>query len=214
MGAVAERLDVVRRRIEGAGGDLDAITIVAVTKGFGPATVAEAATAGLTDFGENQVDQFLRKHDDAHRWHFLGRIQRRDVRRAAGVDLWQSVDRLAAGEEIAKRWPAAAVLVEVNVSGEANKLGCRPPEAGALVDGLREIGLDVQGVMTIGSQAGRDATRRGFRELAGLADELDLPVRSMGMSDDLEVAVEEGSTMVRIGRALFGPRPVRSAVRR
>jgi uncharacterized pyridoxal phosphate-containing UPF0001 family protein len=214
MASVADRLAEVHARIRASGCDPARITLVAVTKGFGPDTVAEAAAAGITDFGENQIDQLLRKHGASGRWHFLGRIQRRDVRRAEGVALWQSVDRLAAGEEIAKRWPGAAVLVEVNVSGEDDKLGCTFDEARPLVAALRGLGLDVQGLMAVGPRGGPELARPGFRRLVALADELGLPVRSIGMSDDLEVAVEEGSTMVRIGRALFGPRPVAPAARR
>ena len=211
---VAERLAEVRGRIEGAGGDPGAVTVVAVTKGFGPDAVQAAAEAGLTDFGENLVDELLAKRDAAHRWHFLGRVQRRDVKRAVGVGLWQSVDRLAAGEEIARRWPGAAVLVQVNVSGEPGKLGASFEQAPALVEQLRALDLDVQGVMAIGPHGGPEAARPGFRRLAALADQLGLGIRSIGMSDDLEVAVQEGSTMVRVGRALFGPRPRSPGARR
>jgi pyridoxal phosphate enzyme (YggS family) len=205
---------MVHERIEQAGGDPAAVTVVAVTKGFGREAVDEAAAAGVTDFGENLVDQLVAKRDDTHSWHFLGRVQRRDVRRAAGVTMWQSVDRIAAGEEIATRWPGAAVLVQVNVSGEPAKLGCPPDGTAALVHALQPLDLDVRGLMTVGAHGGPDAARPGFATLARLADDLELPVRSMGMSDDLEVAVQEGSTMVRIGRALFGPRPEPPAARR
>jgi uncharacterized pyridoxal phosphate-containing UPF0001 family protein len=203
---VAGRLAAVRDRIAATGREPGDIRIVAVTKGFGRDLVEEAAAAGVEDFAENAVDQLVAKHDDTHRWHFIGRIQRRDVRRAAGVDLWQSVDRAVAGAEIAKRWPGASVLVQLDISGEAGKLGCAPDDAPALVGDLRAVGLDVQGFMGIGPHGGPDAARAGFRRLVAMADDLALPVRSIGMSEDLEVAVEEGSTMVRIGRALFGPR--------
>jgi uncharacterized pyridoxal phosphate-containing UPF0001 family protein len=212
--AVGERLTDVRRRIESAGGDPDAVTIVAVTKGFGREAVDEAADAGITDFGENLVDQFEAKRDDTHRWHFLGRVQRRDVRRMSGVTVWESVDRPAAGEEIAKRWPGATVLAQVNVSGEPGKLGCTPDDAPALVKELRGVDLDVRGLMAVGPHGGPEAARPGFRALARMAADLGLDEVSMGMSDDLEVAVQEGSTMVRIGRALFGPRPEPPAARR
>ena len=214
MAAVAQAVDEVQARIASAGGDPDAVTLVAVTKGFGRDAVDEAVEAGVTDFGENMVDELVAKRDDVNRWHFLGRIQRRDVRRAAGVSLWQSVDRQSAGEEIAKRWPGAAVLVQVNVSGEPGKLGCSFEDAPALVHGLQAAGLDVRGLMAIGPHGGPEAARPGFRRLVALADQLGLPERSIGMSDDLEVAVQEGSTMIRIGRALFGPRPRSSGARR
>lgn len=202
----------VRARIEAAGGR--DVTLVAVTKAFGPEAIAAAAAAGVEDFGENSVAELLAKHDGGARWHFLGRIQRRDVRRAAGVHLWQSVDRAAAGVEIAHRWPGAAVLVQVNVSGEPQKYGCTFEEAPPLVDELRALDLDVRGVMGIGPAGPPEAARPGFRRLAALARVLGLREVSMGMTDDLEVAVQEGSTMVRVGRALFGPRPVVATARR
>jgi pyridoxal phosphate enzyme (YggS family) len=211
---VAARLLDVRARIEQAGGDTGAVTVVAMTKGFGFDAVQAAASAGIVDFGENYVDELLAKRDGVHRWHFLGRIQRRDVRRAEGVALWQTVDRAAAGEEIAKRWPGAAVMVQVNTSGEAQKQGCPPADTAALVDRLRGLGLDVRGLMTIGPIGAPEEARPCFRALAELGRRLELRDLSMGMTDDLEVAVQEGSTMVRVGRALFGPRPDRPQARR
>jgi uncharacterized pyridoxal phosphate-containing UPF0001 family protein len=141
------------------------------------------------------------------RWHFLGHVQRNKVRDLADVvGLWQGVDRAAAGAEIAKRAPGAAVLVQVNVSGESAKNGCAPVDTDGLVDALREQGLDVRGLMAVGPDGPPQAAAPGFRLLAAIADRLGLAERSMGMSDDVEVAVEEGSTMLRVGRALFGPR--------
>ena len=208
---MGERLGELRDRVEKAGGDWRAITLVAVTKDFGPDAVEAALDNGLRDLGENRAEQLAAKAQDAGagtRWHFLGRVQRNKVARLAPhVALWQAVDRLAAGEEIAKRAPGAAVLVQVNVSGEPQKHGCRPAEAAGLVGRLGALGLDVAGLMAVGPTGPPEAARPGFRQLRQLADELALPVRSMGMTDDLEVAVEEGSTMLRIGRALFGERP-------
>jgi uncharacterized pyridoxal phosphate-containing UPF0001 family protein len=127
---------------------------------------------------------------------------------ADAVDLWQAVDRLAAGREIARRAPGAQVLVQVNVSGEPQKHGCAVEGAPALVDDLAALGLDVRGLMAIGPTGPPEQARPGFRTVVALADRLGLPVRSVGMSDDLEVGVAEGATMVRVGRALFGPRDV------
>jgi pyridoxal phosphate enzyme (YggS family) len=209
--AVGERLAVVRQRIARAGGGDRAITVVAVSKGFGVEAVAAAVANGLDDFGENRADELVRKAADANdavRWHYLGNVQRNKVARLAPyVALWQAVDRVAAGQEIALRSPAARVLVQVNVSGEAQKHGCPPEDAPALVADLHEQGLDVQGLMAVGPTGPPEAARPGFRRLRHLADGLGLPVRSMGMTDDLEVAVEEGTTMLRIGRGLFGDRP-------
>lgn len=211
-----ERVDAVRARIERAGGDVGRVQLIAVTKGFGPGTVKEALDAGLTDLGESYVQELTDKAGVAPeaRWHFVGRLQRNKVRKAAAhVVLWHSVDRLSLGEEIARRAPGAAVLVQVNLTGEPTKSGCSADELPGLVDGLREQGLDVRGLMTIGPMGPAEAARPAFAELTRLADGLSLPERSMGMSRDLEVAVEEGATMVRVGSALFGPRPGGAGVR-
>lgn len=215
--AVGDRLVGVRERIRRAGGDPRRVTVVAVTKGFRPEAVEAALGAGITDVGENYAQELETKHaalpvpsSAVCRWHFLGHVQRNKVRRIAStVHLWQSVDRVQAGVEIARRRPGASVLVQVNVSGEANKNGCRLEEAPALVDDLAALGLDVCGLMAVGPAGPPEGARLGFRRVVALADRLGLRERSMGMTDDLEVAVQEGTTMVRIGRALFGPRPGR-----
>jgi pyridoxal phosphate enzyme (YggS family) len=216
--SVEEGLAEVRGRIGSAGGDPDRITIVAVSKGFGPAAVRAAAAAGLRDAGENYAQELLAKAAEtgaAVRWHFLGRLQRNKVKSIAPVvAVWQSVDRLAAGQAIASHAPGATVLVQVNTSGEATKGGCRPVDAPALVDQLRGAGLNVRGLMTIGVTGPPEAARAGFAELRELADRLGLPERSMGMTADLEVAVAEGATIVRVGTALFGPRPAADDLRR
>lgn len=212
--AVAERAESVRERIRSAGGDPSAITLVAVTKGFGADAVRAALAAGLTDIGENYVQELEAKiaelEDDAGpapRWHFIGQLQRNKIRKVAGaVHLWQSVDRLSVGGELARRAPGAAVLVQVNITDEPQKAGCRPAFATGLVEGLVDLGLDVRGVMGVGPAGPAEDARVPFRTLSRLADDLGLAERSMGMSGDLEVAVQEGATMVRIGTALFGPR--------
>ena len=212
---VRAALDRVRDRIVAAGGDADAITIVAVTKGFGPEAVDAAVAAGASDVGENRAQELVAKAavvTSAPRWHFVGRLQRNKVRTVADlVALWQSVDRLDLAAEIARRAPGAAVLVQVNVSDEPQKGGCAPADVPRLVDGVSDLGLDVRGLMAVGATGPPEAARPGFRRLVDLADRLALPVRSMGMTGDLEVAVAAGSTMVRVGTALFGDRPPRSA---
>jgi uncharacterized pyridoxal phosphate-containing UPF0001 family protein len=212
--AVADRLARVRERISAAGGSPDRVTVVAVTKGHGPEAATAAVAAGLTDVGENYAAEAaatgaaLRAGPEAGvRLHFLGRVQRNKVRTLAGVvDLWQGVDRLAAGREIAKRSPGASVLVQLDVSGEATKNGCPPAEAPRLVEDLDAMGLDVRGLMAVGPTGPPEAARPGFAGLVAMAERLGLPERSIGMTDDLEVAVGEGATMIRVGRALFGPR--------
>ncbi len=212
-GDLAERLAAVRARIDAAAAGRP-VRLVAVTKGFGDDVVAAALAAGLEDLGESYAGELAAKaaavaeRGAAVRWHFVGRIQRNKVRTVAPVvDLWHGVDRAAAGREVAKRAPGAAVLVQVNVTGEAHKGGCVPANTAALVDELRAEGLDVRGLMAMGPAGPPEGARAGFRTLARLADELGLPERSMGMTGDLEVAIEEGATIVRVGRGLFGERP-------
>jgi pyridoxal phosphate enzyme (YggS family) len=207
---IAEPLAAVRARIDAAGGDPDSIVVIAVTKGFDRQAVDAAVAAGLLDVGENYAQELLAKAAGAPeeiRWHFIGRLQRNKVRALAPhVALWQSVDRAELGAEIAKRAPGAEVLAQVNVSGESTKGGCPPDEVPALVRDLQADGLRVGGLMTVGATGPAEAARPGFVTLRDLADRLSLPIRSMGMTGDLEVAVQEGATMVRVGTALFGPR--------
>jgi pyridoxal phosphate enzyme (YggS family) len=205
---VSARLAVIRRRIEGAGGDPGVVRVVAVTKGFGPAAVAAARDVGLTDLGENYSQELLAKAPgpEGTSWHFLGTVQRNKVPSLAPVvHLWQSVVRLIEGQRIAQYAPGAIVLVQVDCSGQPGRNGCVPAEAPELVNALSRLDLRVRGLMTVAPPAPEEAAR-AFRVVGELADSLGLPERSMGMSDDLELAVAAGSTMVRIGRALFGPR--------
>src|SRR4051812_24156813 len=119
---VVSNLEQARARIRAAGGD--DVRIVAVTKGFGADAVDAARQAGLTEVGENYADELTAKWEPGLRWHFLGTIQRNKVRSLAGkVDVWQGVDREAAGREIAKRAPGAAVLVQVNLAGDPRRNG-------------------------------------------------------------------------------------------
>jgi uncharacterized pyridoxal phosphate-containing UPF0001 family protein len=199
---------VIRQRIAQAGGDADAVRVVGVTKGFGPDAVAVARAVGLTDIGENYSQELLGKAPGpaGTSWHFLGTVQRNKVPSLAPVvALWQSVARLAEGERIARYAPGAAVLVQVDCSGLPGRNGCGVAEAPALVEALSHCDLQVRGVMTV-APPDPDEAARTFGLVGRLADSLELPVRSMGMSDDLELAVAAGSTMVRIGRALFGER--------
>ena len=211
--AIAVRAERVRDRIARAGGR--DVQLVAVTKGFGPETAAAAVAAGLDDLGENYAQELAAKAGAAPRarWHFIGRLQRNKVNLVAPlVTTWHSVDRIALGRTIADRQPGGRVLVQVNTSGEVAKGGCDPAEAPGLVDALRRLDLDVVGLMTVGPLAEPEAARPGFRLLATMAGDLGLHELSMGMSGDLEVAVEEGATIVRVGTDLFGPRPTRAAV--
>lgn len=207
------RVAEVRRRVAAAG-DAERVRVIAVSKGFPASAVDAVVRAGISDVGESYAQELRAKAPDVSEpvgcWHFIGSLQTNKVRSLAElVGLWQTLDRASLGDEVAKRAPGAKVLVQVNVSGEVQKGGCRPPEAAALVKRFRQAGLDVAGLMTVGRAGPPEVARAGFRLLARLADDLGLAERSMGMSADLEVAIEEGSTMVRVGRALFGDRPRR-----
>ena len=207
----------VRDRMSGAGGDPSVVRLVAVTKGQPAGIVRAALDAGLGEFGENYAQELVAKAaaiDVDLQWHFVGQLQRNKVRQIAPlVGLWQSVDRLRLGEEIAQRQPGAAVLVQVNVAGEATKGGCEPAEVPALVAGLVERGLDVRGIMAMAPAGPPEGARPVFNAARELRDRLGLPEASMGMTDDYEVALSEGATIVRVGRGLFGPRPLEGGAR-
>jgi pyridoxal phosphate enzyme (YggS family) len=211
---VRDRLEAVRTRIRDAGGT--DVRIVAVTKGFGPEAIEAAVAAGCRDVGESYAQELVAKLPEvrgpAPVVHFVGHLQTNKVKQLAPfVDVWQSIDRLAAVDAVVRyAAPGSAVLVQVNVSGVPEQGGCDPSETPALVEAATEAGLYVTGLMAIGQLGGPAVARPGFRLLRRLVDELGLTECSMGMTDDLEAAVEEGSTMVRVGTAVFGPRPARS----
>ena len=213
---VARQLEGVRSRIAEAGGDSQRVRVVAVTKGFGPEAVAAAAAAGCADVGESYAQELLAKADaileSGATLHFLGGIQRNKIARLAPhVHMWHSVDRLEVGQTIARHSPGAKVLVQVDLLGGAlpGRAGVPLGAVSELVSGLRAAGLSVVGLMAIGPPPPADP-EPGFREVAAVGRELGLPELSLGMSGDLEAAVRAGSTMVRVGTALFGPRPPRS----
>ena len=210
---VAGRLAAVRQRIGEAGRAPDSVTVVAVTKGFDMPAVAAARAAGLVDMGENYAQELLAKAPLAPPgtvWHFLGALQRNKAAALAPVvSLWHGLDREAALDAVAARRPGAAVLIEVNAAGDPAKHGCAPGDAAALVARGRDLGLEMRGLMTVAPAGDREGASRCFSTVAALAGDLGLPELSMGMSDDYEIAVEEGATLVRVGRALFGDRPHR-----
>jgi pyridoxal phosphate enzyme (YggS family) len=208
--SVSDRVAEVRDRIAAAaaraGRDPASITLVAATKTVDVARVQQVVDAGVVDVGENRAQELLSKTAvQRARWHFLGQLQRNKVRQLAPwVECWQSVDRIELGAEIARRAAGARVLVEVNVGEEPQKGGCVPSGVPALVDALRVDGLRVAGLMAVPPH--RDDPRRWFAQLREQAAGLGLDELSMGMTDDFEIAIEEGATIVRVGRALFGPR--------
>jgi pyridoxal phosphate enzyme (YggS family) len=220
---IAARLAEVRRRIDAAavaaGRDPATVTLVAVSKNQPAAAVAEAVAAGQRVFGENRAQELVEKADALGRgveWHFIGHLQRNKVRLVVGRAVWiHSVDSLALAEEIGRRSAGrpTSVLVQVNTSGEATKSGCSPAEGLELCRRIAALdGLVLRGLMTIPAPSqDPEASRPAFQALRALAEQgrsggLPLDHLSMGMSDDLEVAIAEGSTFVRVGTAVFGPR--------
>jgi pyridoxal phosphate enzyme (YggS family) len=193
------------------------VELVGVTKGFGPEAIEAAVAAGCDAIGENYAQELVDKRDTIERLrpdvHFIGRLQRNKVRQLVDlVDVWCSLDRSSVVGEVAKRAPGARVLIQVDTSGDPGKGGCAPAEVGPLVERAEELGLTVSGLMTVGpTGATAEDARPGFREVRRLVDQLGLAVCSMGMSGDLDVAVEEGSTQVRLGTVLFGARPPRAS---
>lgn len=212
---VAENLHAVRERIARAGADPDRVTIVAVTKGFGPDTCRAALEAGLEVLGENRVQEALDKMavvDEAD-WHLIGHLQTNKVKLAAGkFTLIHSIDSTHLADALARIDVEQKVLVEVNVSREPRKTGVDPAEAPRLLGEVAER-LDLRGVMGMGPVTGDP--RPAFEELRAIRDAAQerlgkaLPILSMGMSGDFEIAVAAGSTMLRLGQVLFGPRPVK-----
>jgi pyridoxal phosphate enzyme (YggS family) len=211
-GAIHDVRDRIAAAARRAGRDPSAVTLIGAVKTVPAERVADALALGLTDIGENRAQDLVAKagalatrSDAPVCWHFLGRLQRNKVRTLAPlVTWWQSVDREELGATIARHAPGARVLVEVNVGSEPQKGGCAPQDAARLTEALRGLGLHVEGLMTIPPQ--HDDPRRWFAALRDLAAGLAVHHLSMGMTDDYEIAVEEGATMVRVGRALFGSR--------
>ena len=210
---ISERIANVTRRIAEAGGS-DAVQLLAVSKGHDQVAVRAAAHLGLTMLGENYAQELQAKAqalaDDAisMNWHFIGQLQTNKVRVVAEhVHTWQSVDRLKVAREIAKRAPGARAFAQVNLSPATNKAGCSFDELDELVATMGDLDLDVQGLMGVGSAGDDEETKRGFDALRHAVDRLGLQECSMGMTGDLELAVAAGSTMVRVGTDVFGPRP-------
>lgn len=213
----------IRAAAERAGRDPAEVVLVAVTKGQPPEVVTAAAALGLRVFGENRVQEAKAKIPlcpDSLHWHMIGHLQTNKCRDAVELfEMIQSVDSLHLARELNKRAEQAAkrmpILIEVNASGESTKFGYKPE---GLLTELKAINqlprLEIQGLMTMAPWTPEpEKVRPVFRKLRELKIECEqilgapLPHLSMGMSNDFEVAIEEGATIVRIGTALFGPRP-------
>jgi pyridoxal phosphate enzyme (YggS family) len=212
--SVSEAVAALRNRITLAGGTN--VALVGVTKTFGSEAWRFAKAAGCDAVGENYAQEVVQKAGEvalADRLpvHFIGQLQSNKIKQLVGiVDVWQSIDRLALLTEIAKRSTRSGtqVLLQVNVTGEDDKGGCTSEQVAELSRAARDLDLEVLGLMAVGpTNEDPIVTRSAFRMLRTLVDEHGLQQCSMGMTGDLEIAVEEGSTMVRVGSALFGNRP-------
>jgi len=226
-GVLAERLARVRERIERArerAGRTDAVTLVAVTKTHPPELVQAAIAAGVADVGENRVQELAEKVDAvgraAVRWHLIGHLQRNKVGRALPLfDLLHSLDSVRLAEalsaEAVKTGTTVRALVEVNSVGEESKEGFPAADAIDAVGRIAELpGIELLGMMTMAPFTDdQDVVRRAFRTTRELCEEAARQVAgfrghelSMGMSNDFEIAVEEGATLVRVGSSIFGER--------
>jgi pyridoxal phosphate enzyme (YggS family) len=224
---LAENLSAVRERIAAAcaraGRDPGTVTLMAVTKTQPPDVVNAAARLGLTLFGENKVQEAKSKIplcSGRLHWHMIGHLQTNKCRDAVDLfEMIQSVDSLRLAEEINRRAEQAAkrlpILLEVNPVGEASKFGYRPDQLLAEFQAINSLPrIEVHGLMSVPPWSpNAEKVRPVFRQLRELKERCEqllgapLPHLSMGMSDDFEVAIEEGSTMVRLGTVLFGARP-------
>lgn len=229
VAGLGERLSETKQRIAGAaeraGRAADEVTLIAVTKGFGADVIRAALDAGLVDLGENRAQEFRQKANLVGTrpvWHFVGHLQSNKARHVVGTAaLIHSIDGSGLGEAASRhalrQGVTQDILIEVNVTGESSKHGVEPERARHLADELASFeGLRLRGLMTMAPYgSSEDVLRRVFTELRELRDRLVVEHPrashlSMGMSNDFEVAVEEGASLVRIGEALFGPRPRRT----
>jgi len=213
---VAGRLAELRERIEAADRDPAGVRVVAVTKGFDDAAVATAYRVGLRDIAENHADELVAKASVPFdfsaelTWHLIGAIQRRKVKALAEhVGCWQTVSRTEEVETLARYAPQAQVFVQVDTTGLAGRNGCTPQQVPGLVSVASSSGLQVRGLMTVGPPGPPLQVRNGFELVARIGRDVGVEELSMGMSEDLDIALRAGSTMVRVGRALFGSRPER-----
>jgi pyridoxal phosphate enzyme (YggS family) len=216
---IRENVAAVEARIAAAcaraGRSRDEVTLVGVSKTFPADVVDEAIAAGIAHVGENRVQEARDKrplvHGSAH-WHLIGHLQSNKAKDAVRLfDVIESVDSLELAEKLAKAAAAAGkrqeLLVQVNVGGELQKSGIATSEVDAVVKQIVALdSVDVRGLMAIPPAGEPEDTRPFFRELRAMRDTLGLRELSMGMSEDFEIAIEEGSTMVRVGRAIFGSR--------
>jgi pyridoxal phosphate enzyme (YggS family) len=226
--SIAENLEAVRSRIaaaaERAGREPSTVVLVAATKGVTPPRLAEALDAGLDHCGENIVQdaeeriEALGESAQTVTWHFIGHLQSNKIGAALRLfDILESVDSIRLAEQLSRRAEAPAqpvaskarILLEVNVALEPSKYGFRPDEVATAISTISHLpNLTLVGLMTVAPAVDNpEQVRPVFRELRQLAQANGLSRLSMGMTNDFEVAIEEGATSVRVGRAIFGERP-------
>jgi pyridoxal phosphate enzyme (YggS family) len=217
---IKANLEKVQKRIATAcqrsGRSPEEVTVIAVTKTVAPDLIAAAHELGIRNFGENRVQEaepkikglaLLEPHPT---WHMIGHLQSNKAKNAIELfDIIHSVDSIKLAEVLNRRTQQKLpVLLEVNVAGEASKTGFALYEVEPALTSIRQLpNLEVRGLMTVAPmEADAETVRPIFRQMRQLRDKLGLEHLSMGMTDDFEVAIEEGATMVRIGRAIFGER--------
>ncbi|MBM4444020.1 MAG: YggS family pyridoxal phosphate-dependent enzyme [Chloroflexi bacterium] len=217
---VDRRVREIERRVAAAahraGRAADEITVIGVTKTVDLTVIQRAFEAGMRHFGESRIQEAKEKItglsalQPRSTWHMVGHLQTNKAKTAVEIfDVIHSVDSVRLAEAISQNARRVMpILIEVNVSGEASKYGFRPDEVGPATEQVARLHhLDVRGLMTVAPYTSRpEEVRPVFRKLRELRDALGLEHLSMGMTDDFEVAIEEGATMVRIGRAIFGER--------
>ena len=205
----------VRAACQRAGRKRDDVTVVAVTKTVPAEAVSAAIAAGATDVGENKVQEGRDKKPltaGVARWHFIGHLQSNKAKDAVRIfDMIQTLDSLSLAEKIAKAATASGkrqeVLLEVNIGREPQKAGAGPDDIEALAAAVSRIdALSLRGLMTIPPTGDEKTTRGYFSQLRTMRDTLGLEHLSMGMTEDFESAIEEGATIIRVGRAIFGSR--------
>tara|TARA_Y100000768_G_scaffold342632_1_gene287842 strand:+ start:289 stop:942 length:654 start_codon:yes stop_codon:yes gene_type:complete len=186
------------------------VALIGVTKGFTHEEVNIASDLGIKNFGENYAQELLRKStlvDAEISWHYIGQLQSNKIKKVSHlVDVWHSVTSLKLSREIHKRNDQAKILLQVSLMGPSNSKGFEVEALPEVISELRDEKIDISGLMTMGVPGDMVATRVVFERLRKLADTFELPECSMGMSDDFEIALESGSSMIRVGSAIFGNR--------
>ncbi len=223
---VRRGLGEVREVTRASGRDPAQVTIIAVTKGWGPEAPLAALANGLCWFGENYADELVQKASAVRevldrtylgsepvtppRWTFQGKLQSNKINRLKGVvELWQTVDSVDRAKALGARVPGASVLIQVVLEDSGSRSGCDVSEVPQTLQAARAAGLDVQGLMGVGPNIdlyGTEATLEAFARLQQLGRVHELNTLSMGMSDDYGLALSCGATHLRLGSVLFGPR--------